>query len=447
MNTIMTSFILESKRQLNKKSLWLFLFFTLLSLYFVQNGINNYANTVESKGRFLDIEKMKVEQYATYGQYGTYGFRVLFIPSPLSIFFINSSTVSELTSNVDSGERLNIYNSFKGETLFTEKSGGFKDFSGIMLLLGSLLVLYFGYESRIHKDYLRFLSSFSSRKKLFASILFAQFGLLSIFFLSNTGLSLLLLKANGISLDRTEWIRFIAYNGILLLMMMFFLLLGSIAGSFKSRFTGFITVIVVWFALVFLVPGIVGAITYQKADNIVSNYHLELQKLKKLMTVEKRMREKTGSSEKRNPELVKELMEVYWDNEFRDIQRIEKKLEREMEKNIRHYQTLASYFPSTFYLSTSDEVSSKGYENFIRFYSYIQELKVRFVRFYLDKRFWQSPNVHPAKIESFIKTSENLFDAQSRLPKNFGTGILITILYISLLMIISYIMFVNSLKL
>ena len=174
MKTFLTTYLVESKRLLKKKTFGLFLFFSFLSLYFVQIGLDNYTNIIENKEEFQDIELLKIKQYINYGQYGGYGFRVLFIPSPLSIYFVNSSTISQLTANVDSGERLNIYNSFKGRTLFADKGGGFKDFSGIMLLLGSMLVLYLGYESFIHRDYLRFMYGFVDYRRLFFSIVLSQ---------------------------------------------------------------------------------------------------------------------------------------------------------------------------------------------------------------------------------------------------------------------------------
>jgi ABC-type transport system involved in multi-copper enzyme maturation permease subunit len=437
-------FMLEFKKLLNKKVIGLFLFFSLLSLYFVQIGINHYKEIIESKDRFQDIERLKVNQYINYGQYGSYGFRILFIPSPLSIYFFNSCTISELTSNVDSGERLNIYNSFKGRTLFAEKAGGYKDFSGIMLLLGSLLVLYFGYESLIHKDYLRFMSDFIDYKKLFSYIIFSRILVFILFFLFNTGISLILLKVNAVAFSNHEYLQLAIYMGTLVLMLMFFFALGTIAGTFKSRFAGFVLVIVSWFVFVFLIPGVVSTSTSQKADNIASNYHLELEKLKRLMDFEKRALEDVGLTSKENIEEVRKYMEHYWNNEFNQIRALERKLETEMKKNIRHFQRLSFLFPSTFYLASTNEISSKGYENFITFFRYIQILKKDFVRFFINKRYYS--NYYYSKVEPFVKNNENLFYARSRLPKGFFYGVLLTVAYILVLFAVSLVRFKKSLK-
>jgi hypothetical protein len=435
-------FMLEFKKLLNKKFIGLFLFFSLLSLYFVQTGINHYKEIIENKDKFQDIERLKVNQYINYGQYGSYGFRILFMPSPLSIYFFNSCTISELTSNVDSGERLNIYNSFKGRTLFAEKAGGFKDFSGIMLLLGSLLVLYFGYEALIYKDYLRFMSGFIDYKKLFTSIILSRVLVFILFFLLITGISLVLLKINAVKFSNHEYLQLAVYMGTLVLMLIFFFALGTIAGAFKSRFAGFVLVIISWFVFVFLIPGVVGAINSQKADNIISDYHLELEKLKILMDFEKRALEEVGITSQDNIKEVREYIESFWNNQFNAIWAFEKKMEKEMEKNIRRFQRLSFLFPSTFYLASTNEISSKGYENFITFFRYIQTLKKDFVRFFINKRYYSNYS----EVESFVKENENLFDARSRLPKGFFNGIQLTLLYIVVLFVISYARFKKSLE-
>lgn len=445
-------FILELKRQFSRKTIALVLFVMLLAFYFIQIGIGNYKNAVENIETFRTFEKVKVQQYVNYNQYGTYGFRVLFVPSPLSIFFINSSTISQLTSNVDAGERLNMYNSFKGRTLFAEKSGGYKDFSGIMLLLGSLLVIYLGYESMIYKDYSRFMTGFTGHGRFFACIICSRLVLFSLLVLLSGGLALALLEINGIGLSPVELLHFAVYLGILELTMIFFFSLGTIAGSLKSRFAGFVMVIASWFVFVFLAPGVVSAITAGKADNIISNYRLELEKLKNLMDFEQRAIREVGFTNEDNIDAVRGLIESYWTNEFKKIQAFEKRLENDMQNNIRLFETLSFIVPSTFYLSSSNEISSKGYANFIRFFSYIQDLKGRFVRFYLDKRYYLPPPETGAaspviKIEPFTKENENLFYADSRRPNYLVVGVLLAMLYIAGLFTVSYIRFKKSLEL
>jgi len=449
--TLVASGIVESRRLYNKKILGIYILFLILSLYFVQIGINQYKSITDNKQRFLDLEKMKVKQYQTIGQYGTYGFRVLFIPSPLSLFFANSSTISQLTSNVDSGERLNIYNSFKGQSIFAEKVGGFKDFSGMQLLLGSLLILFFGYEALIHKDYLRFTIGYVSYQRLYFSIIFFRMITFIFLFLLTSSLSLILIKLNGIDFFNDDWIKLGIYLATVILLLTFFFFLGTIVGSFRSRLTGFAMAFISWFGLVFFIPGVVSAITSSQADNIISDYYMELEKLKLLMEVEKRTKKNVAESPNKDEEVLRQ-MENYWNHEFKEIQAFEKRMEGEMKKNIRLFQKLSFLFPSTFYLSTSDEISSKGYENFIMFFNYLQQLKTRFVRYYLDKKYNLSPPPsHPEatspNIEPFTKNQENLFYAQSRLPQGFFIGLSLNLLYIAVLVLVSFFRFKHSLRL
>lgn len=433
---------MEFQRLLNTKTTGVLLLFLILCLYFVQIGINNYKSIIGARGEFQYIERTKVRQYINYAQYGAYGFRILFVPGPLSVYFVNSSVISELTANVDSGERLNIYNSFKGRTLFAEKAGGFKDFSGVMLLLGSLLVLYFGYESVIHKDYLRFMAGFTDPMKLFLSIVFSRVFIFSLYFIFIGGLSLLLLEFNDIHLSGNQWPHWFAFMGVLVLLSVFFFALGTIAGTFKSRFTGFVTLISLWFVFVFMVPWVINAITARKADNIASNYQLELEKLKILMGFEKEAEEKEGPVTDSNTEAERALLESAWNNELKKIRALEKKLADDMRINIYRFQKLSCFFPSTFYISASNEIGSKGYKNFIRFFERILTLKWNFIRFYIDKKYYSDST----KVESFINGSENLFYSETVLPRGFLNGVLYVLVYILVLIAVSYVRFVRSVR-
>ncbi len=63
--------------------------FFILSMYFVYDGVNRYRESLENAKNFTRIERLKVEKYQYYTQYGMNGFRVLFVPSPLGIFSSN----------------------------------------------------------------------------------------------------------------------------------------------------------------------------------------------------------------------------------------------------------------------------------------------------------------------------------------------------------------------
>ncbi|MCP4158091.1 MAG: hypothetical protein GY757_60870 [bacterium] len=240
MRTIRSVYKLELKLIFSKKIIGLLLFLLFASLSCVQVGIDKYktvVDTIKDKQRY---EQSKIKKYQYYAQYGTYGNIVFFMPSPQSIYFNNSSTISELTAAVDAGERLKLYNSFKGRSLFTEKSGGFMDFAGIMLLFGSGLALLLGYQSFYNKDYLRFMAGIVNKRKFFLAILFSRVTLINLFLFCIVTLSLLLLSWNGIDMETFSYDYLMIYMGVLFLTGLFFYMLGTLASSFKSRFTGFI---------------------------------------------------------------------------------------------------------------------------------------------------------------------------------------------------------------
>ncbi|MDQ1350153.1 MAG: hypothetical protein QG657_454 [Acidobacteriota bacterium] len=440
-------FGLELRRFLCIRNIIIFLLFLAIAFYFLQEGIKRQQLVEKNKQTFIEIEKMKVKQYMLYTQYGTYGVRLMFLPSTLSILFNNSGHFSNLISNFDSGERLNIYNLFKGKTLFTEKSGVLMDFSGFTLLLGSLFALYFGYEALHHRKYLEFLSDFphyNNYRKVFFPIIGSRFVILLLLLFITGGCALGLLKLNSVALFGTDYRHLLIYLGVLFLILLFFFSLGTVISRLKTKSVAIITIIGLFFLFIFIIPWTIDKIISGKAAGMTDSYYLELEKLKIVMDFEKRAYEEIGifRSGKKAPPAVTGLVESYWKEDFKKIEGLEKKLENEMKDNIRDYQVLSMFFPSTFYLSVGNEISSRGYDNFLTFYQYTRDLRDRFVRFYFDKKFYTDHT----DIESFVKGNENLFQARSRLPVTFAGGILITILYTVVFFIASWLLLFKKSK-
>ncbi|MDQ1352487.1 MAG: transporter permease subunit [Acidobacteriota bacterium] len=400
-----------------------------ISLFLVQTHIDRYKNLIENNREFKEIETLKVNQFLNYTQYGLYGFRVFFSPAPLSIFFSYSGAFPGVTSFIDAGEKINFYNPVKGKTLFEQNPVGFMDFAGIIMLLGSLFALYTGYESLRHKEYLGFVATLSDYKKVFFSIAASRTFFTMIFFLLLTAGSVVLVNINGVAMTKNDWGYLLVYLAVMTLMLFFFFAVGMIGCSFKSKVNGVIIMISLWFALVFFIPWAIQAVMLRSSESIRPDCQMELEKLKLLMNFEKKaLREvgvfKSGSGNEA-PQAVKELAESYWQNEFKTIQAVEEKLKVELKTAIRRFETLSLLFPTTFYLSTNNAVSSKGYENFIDFYSYVEALKQEFLRFYLDRKFYTGQT----GVESFVKGNENIYFSSSRLPKGFGLGMLMMLVY------------------
>ncbi len=452
-------FSYELKKFFTKRYLFIYLIFAVLCFYVTQGGIDKYKIKLKDKQNFKEIERIKVDQYINYLLYGVYGFRIFFESGPLYSFFNNSNSYSDIIANIDSGEVLDIYNTNKGKKIFEEKAGGFKDFAGINLLFGSLISLIYGYLTFFNRKKWEYLLEFVNFKKLFLFKFFSRLTILLISFLSVFGLSVLLFKINSIEISEYEYKYLFIYLFVLIITSSFFFIIGVLLSMIKSYIVGYTTIIFFWFIMVFFVPGMINTFIAIKAENLTSIYQLEFEELKVMMDFEKRVIEKTKGGSKQeddNSQFSRSIVENYYKHEFIQLQAFEKKLENEIEKNVRLYQFLSSFFPSTFYISTGNEISSHGYNSFLSFYRYVQELKRKFVRFYIDKKFYSNfPKMKKregtkitgfVKVESFVKNDENIFRSKPSLPEYFRLGLILLFAYIIILFIISYLRFKTILK-
>lgn len=438
--------LLECKRWLSARTLMVFLFFLVLALALLQGGIDDYNRIIKDKEDFQRTEQENIKRLLGIDQYGTYGLGILFVPSSVGIFLANSGVVSDMSAFVDSGVRLRIYHSFLGKNLFTERAGAFKDFFGFILLLGSLICLFWGYESLANREYIKFMASILGYAQVFLLFAIVRFLVFSLAFLSTFGSSLLLMRLNGISLTGSDFFFIMILIFIQLLLFLFFFLLGIFCASVrKSKIAGFVTLILVWIFFIIIAPGIISRLLAQKAGNIASVYALEQKKLEVLTgykrKLEKEIQRHAGPDEQREAE--KKMVAAYWDNEFPVIQAHEKKMLQDMEHERDDFQALSSLSPATFYISVQNEVGSKGYENFFRFYRYTQGLQEAFVRFYLGKR--TDNKAGSRSIEPFVKGDENIFYARARLPGYFPLGLSMTLLYITGAFILSFLGFRKNL--
>jgi hypothetical protein len=409
----------------------------IMALYFVNNGANKYHDTIDEKQNFTQIEKMKMDRWQNYRQLGEGGFRVIYIPPPLTVFFHNSGAFSNLNASMDIGEDLDINNPFKGKDMFTEKKGNNRDFCGLFFLFGILLVLFYGFESLPSIDYLKHLSAELGFKRVFFPLLFARFAVVGLFFILVTGLSVLLALLKGITFTGSDYLFLAAFLGMFLLISIFLLATGIIISRIKDKRIGVSVLMVIWICLVYILPMGTDEAAADKAKSIKSNYQLDLEKLNELVNFEKRAKIEVGKYSKEKAKTVDglKLMESFFKKELLNVLEIEKKLEMSIKKNINSYQKSAVVFPTAFYKSVSHEMSGKGYEGASKFLLYLVDLKYKFCVFIKNKRFYSDDK----KIEPFIKDGEeNIYYASAQIPGNFSTGIILLAVYAMVLIICSY---------
>ena len=267
------------------------MFFLFFSLYFVNVGINKYKDFFLEKENFLGYEKQKIDRYINYEQYGAYGFRVLFEPSPLVIFF--SSAFLSLEGTIDTKEIVNISINYKGKSIFAT-NGAFGDFSSMFYAFGSLLMLVFGLNSFYGAGFPRFDNQRTpgGKKNGLTAVVFTIFSrllCLNGFFSGVILTAYFTAVLKGIRFSAAEtgiFALFCIYMLLFINLFYFFAILFAVLLSFKRSF--FITAYAVWFVSCFFLPQINRIDLEQKAHAIKSNEAVNIRKLNNLMKFEQR---------------------------------------------------------------------------------------------------------------------------------------------------------------
>jgi hypothetical protein len=437
MSHLIALFIVGFKQFFSKRNLIVFLVMLLLLLYGVNKGIYNYRVMVENSKEFQKIEALMFANVMNYIKYSSVGVRYMYVPSASVVFFTDSPLMSELTAKIDSIINLDIYNNCKGSAVFESNNRDFLRFSGLLVLLGTLFVLFTGYESMCRKEYLKFLSSKFSHIKVFIAVIFSRFISIIFALLVMFGLMVGVVRLRGIELMHTDIKGLWAYLLSTLLILLIFLVIGGMIGTMRSNTICISMIMGVWIVSVFIIPGIFDSIIEERADDIVSSYKSVLSKYQKAIDFERKSEEKYGKFDEKNIVSEREIIEDLWKNHYPEIAQIEENLKNEISRVIEKYRKLNILFPTSFYNLTALEVSSRGYENYLDFYNYTQDNQKKFSRFWFDRVYYNDPK----ELVSFIKGDENIFHGKSRIPGNYVSGMVLHLFYAVAMLLGSYIRF------
>ncbi len=437
MSYLVALFMVGFKQFFNKRNLIVFLIMFLLLLYAVDRGVDQYKEVVANSKEFQKYETLMFKNVMNYSYYSFSGTNYLCVPSVSSIFFTDSSMMFELSAKIDALASLKIYNSCKGKELFKVNNKGFLRFSGVIILLGTLFVLFIGYEAIMRKEYIKFLSGSFSRLKIFCSIIFSR-AILII-------LSLVAIFAAGVGLVRLRGIEFTTadtrglgmYLGVTLVTLLIFLVIGGMIGTLRSNIISMALILGIWIVSVFILPGVIDSIIDERSNSILSSYKSDLNKLQKITDFENRMEAKYGKFSRNNIAMERKAIEDYWENDRPKIEQDEEKLRGEIAQVIDKQKQLSILFPTTFYNLTALEVSSRGYENYLSFYDYAQKNQRQFARFWIDRVYYNDVK----QLVSFIKGDEIVFHGESRPPTNYIPGLVLHLFYFGVLLWVSYIRF------
>jgi len=431
MSNVKAFIVLEWKRFRSRRNLVVCAIFFLVLLFLVNAGIDRYNQSFSRVEKFQEIEKRNFQKFNYYLYYSNQGIAILYESYKTGIFFQDSGIASDLVGRLNSASLLGVSDNYKDNSLLSSNFREWWNVSGMFLLFGSLLALLWGYETLVDKGYLKFLASLLSSRRVFLYLIVSRFIMFAFGLLLLVSGLMLTVLVRGISFNGSDIMSLAGFLVVLLLAMAFFFLLGVLTGIIQGKKHGLIPVMVIWFTLIFILPGFVGTVIKNGSVDSTEDYRCEIEKFDVINDFEKRFVEQAGKENIGNIDMKKKFMETYWNKDYKEIERLEEQLKQKIVANIDRYRTVSTFIPTLFYQQSGSEAGSNGHESFFEFYTYLQGLKRKLLRFYLDRIYYHDPRV----IVSFIQGDENIFHAKGRLPKNFGLGLVITLVYICLLTI------------
>jgi hypothetical protein len=430
-------FALEFKRFFYKWNLLTWLTILVLLLLSVNSGINEIESGNIKARKFKDVQKKYFENTPNYEGFGRDGTKILFKPASTGIFCRNNAVPPDLTLKFDSIVMLQIYNNYKGKSLVKGIFPWRFDFSGIVLLLVSLHIMLYGYTSLKYHEYLKFLSSARSHRPVFVSIVLSRFMLFSAAFVAVNIFLYGYTRVRGIQYTGADHVGLLWQLLTALVILGIFFFLGAVMGRWGHSILSYLLIFITWFGLIFAVPVTLGVLAESIFPDSIKDYQTELDNFKTVVDFEEYAEKENGKFDRKNMEGARKVIKKYQDTYYREIKSREGKLKFEIEENIDQVSKLSLFFPSTFYMNTSNEVSSRGYLNYLDFYGYGEVMKQKFVRFYIDRTYYNDPKM----LVPFITGDEDIYIASSRLPRYFGFGFLLHMFYGFVLLLGAYFYF------
>jgi ABC-type transport system involved in multi-copper enzyme maturation permease subunit len=376
---------LELKRIVGiKLNLAFFTFFITLGIFSVYSGIYSYNRFQEEKSLFILQEQNRTDLFDSQDTSGVDSLNILYEPPPLSVFFPGSGVFDQLYSSVDRTGIIGLNSPYKGRNLLL-KQGGVKFPAGLFFLFGTLFMAYMG------------LSSYASEKHYFfySNVIFRLI-YIDIFFLVLMAGLYQVPRLSGIDFFPVEQKSFLYFSLYLLLILNFFYAAGVFFRVLSAKWkAAYMYTFVFWLLSVFLVPGIMATV------------------------LEKRAWQLPAGGTKPDEEI-----------------------NRRIEQTIARHEGITAWYPTAFYNYVSGEMSGKGFKGYMELVKYTSKLGDRFIKYLVERR----SSAGNTTAAPFIKENETIFKGPAQLPGNFPVGSSITIIYIALFLLLSYIILARRRK-
>ncbi len=170
---------------------------------------------------------------------------------------------------------------------------------------------------------------------------------------------------------------------------------------------------------------------------------MALDRFSNVSTFEKRAIVKAGTYDKNrnNVDIARDIVEGFYTKDYKENEQFETSLRKEMEAVAGTSFKLSLIAPTTFFKTTWRETSGLGYQNGIKYYEFLQKLQRQFLRFFIDRVYYNNPK----ELVNFIKKDENIYYAESLSHPHYWAGIGISFLYNIVLFFLGMIFFERSL--
>jgi cbb3-type cytochrome oxidase subunit 3 len=404
--------------------LLLLLLIFLLSYFFVNSGIEEYKNIVKEQEIDVDIEVKQVENQPLYDQYGVIGHRIFILPSPLIIYFYNSSLLKDIESNISSSEVIKIYFNVKGDKILKKPTVGFRDFGGILNTFGSILMLILGVLAFKNREF-----PFKGEKRVFLHG-FLRLLLLNCYFILLMLSMYILAVLNHIRFSRHDSQQYIIFIVATIFYLNMWFLKGMCLSFLLNYKRGLLIAVTIWALISICTPEIRYMVISRQ--EIKPEKKVNFLKMSKLWKREQNIMNKVLPLLKdrdKNIDKIRSIMkegaEAYLENEGTENKLLEQELHNSVKVQIEKMENFSCYLPWPFYQQLQESISSKGYETYNGFVDFVIEMRDGFFRYIIDKRY----NSKDKKVIPYIKQGENVFHSHSVLPRGFLRGILSTLIF------------------
>ncbi len=430
----------ESKRYLHRGSMAAWLFILVLMIYQTNSSVGDIKLISKKINVSKQAQQTYFENMIDYVQYSLLGLKILSIPSSTGLITKSSTNPSDLTAAVSSSF-LKINNNWKGKVVFRQGRSIDLDMYTIIKWLISLMALWYGFQSFPKKEFLDFLASKWSHCKSFFYVALARLLLFIFFFLVMMGIVILFLIMRGVNFSAGDWYYTLAFLLESIAYLGLFFGVGVFIGILNAQKLSYILLFITWFGLIFALDWVTGAAVDPAFPDALKDYQTELLKFTDIINFEKKAEKEHGRFDRKKIKEAQGVIEDYWKNYYLAvIVPKERKLRDMIAAAIEKDRKWSKFFPGAFFTLTADEISGRGYNNYLLFYDYALEMHIRFVRFIIDRTYYNDPKI----MVNFIKGNEDIFKGKSSLPPNFWTGLPIQYGYLVLIFFAGYLLYMQK---